>query len=1028
MLGTVQTHWLDVCEYFTRVQCASTDDEEWELAQQLPRVEESLGIILDALLTEKQQVELDQHALQQRHDEVVSASGRATSLGSLASSVVLTTPSATPDRTLNNSRPAATANAADRSPSSAVMSFAETTSTTVLSPPQAILEDASLLPTMPFVLPPCYHYLFAPPPPSTTTSLNATPVEAGQNLRLPPLRQADGKVDDASNAAGLGAASPDDADLMPVFPDTISSSFLLTLCLFAKHNQPAGSRTVILRFLQGLIQQADLPMVVRHGQRGHTSMLGELSRNDGTAPPRSILQLSLTSSIVPLLDMIRKVGAELDPTHSRGGGIRASLGKSASADSRIPQEQTYGDADRTAFVEFLCALAERMEQVPDLANYFITSSARGDVVSAASRNGDTGTSEFFVLLEILLPYMTHDCTAAGWEQRRDTCRYALSAVLSLAKCPDTWVQDLVGRTTAIADRTLAAACTTLLTLCKIPDNDDSKVQLLYLRDVLRFWSAMCLSAPAVADALGIPAVVENDFAKTTLTSLLMSPDSRVYAAACLVTSVLVADLNTCGPVVPAALARAVLAGVVDVDTGRRARHRSCTDYYALMARRWRSDAGENGPPQEPRDDERLGSFFDFYVASRISAQPALTEEDLASQSMLSITLTEWTAVEATLTLLTSLAENCPYLFAKYAFLADMNELTTIRPRADLSASSSAPSIDVRGCFPAQLLTAEGTCREEICGVSTKQVSEEILESMLRIEANTPFGALYELQQAVSGAARRCVVAQTAGTQAPAAAADVDSPASTTEGNVWYHEPTAELAPLTKVLSDLLSHFMSIPFRSSILLTRLCVRVCLLPDLRVVYSLLDPDRGPWTKSLRRLGSCIDHEMAEDEKFAVAAAAAAAAAAGSVSTSFNTSALAPAAAKGAAEVMKEEGKRARSVSTGQPLDNASLVQVPPTTFTRAYLYELYLQYWEYLPAHLFNSLHDERDTRALASITTPPTVSSVVGAPGTLSDDALKGLIRHQPFLESCACLEQFKMELEAAVGYVTLSHSLMTLKV
>lgn len=957
MLATAQAQWLDVCDYLARVQSANSDEEEAQLAAELPQLEGHLDTILGALLSERAQMELDIEAHRHHHDDVSRAQGRQPSLASLTSSALLLMDRGGPS-------------GLGLSPSSTGMwSFADTGSTVLSTPHTNVtrggLEDDQPVPPPSSDLPPCYHYFFAAEPDSDPPS----PLDS-------PLNDTLASEPDSSRSAAA------DMTMASVFPDTVGPTFFLTLCLSAKHNHPPGLRTVILRFLQDLIQRADLPAVVcaqGRSSSGKASGGHHLHLGSSHHPPRSILQLSVTAAIVPVLDMIRRVGAELDPTHPL---------------TSAPVVSASGDAERTAFVRFLCALTERMEQVPDLANYFVTtrpSVARGRARSPGSAGtsvdssglGDGGPPERLELLEVLLPYMTHDCTAPGWDHRRDTCRYALSAVLSLAKCPDPWVQNLVGKETAITDRTLAAACTTLLTLCKIPDNDDSEVQLLYLRDVLRFWSAMCLAAPAVADALGLISVVESDFAQTALASLFMSHDSRVYSGACLVTASLLAGLNSSGPVIPSAMARAVLEGLVDMDTGRRHRKNRGMTYYDYMAAQQ-----QHGGGGDDDRDTRLGSFFEYYVLSHLTTQPTFTEVDEASEIILSFRLSEWTAVEATLALLKALAENCPCLFARHALLTDTEDVYSIRtlattaaaltPDGELSAASSAPPIIVPDLFSAQLRSIEtASGHEEVCGVTSAELADEVFEAMLRIETNAPTNALYELQRAVS--------APLPGGTSPAAAAPAAAAKDTQRrGSPWFHAMAAS-APLTKVLCNLMFNFTDIPFRSAILLTDVCVRVCLLPDLRVLYTLLDPSLGPLAKALQQLRQRVDRKLNEIQK-------------------LNVTGESPAAAAG----------------TGA------------TIVTRADLYKLYLRHWSHMPTHILSSLSDERDTRGLAVMmegTTSAMEGSSAGGGGgaAVSVAVLKSLIRHQQFLEACACLGQFRMELSAAVSCMTLSHGLMALK-
>lgn len=305
------------------------------------------------------------------------------------------------------------------------------------------------------ILPPCYFYLF-------------------------------GVLDD-----GDEDSRSDDEDGCP---PSVGDTFLTMLCQYAKHNFPFGSRRVILVFLGNLLRDADLPVLRLPGCGG-----GALS----------LLQLSPTLFIVPLLDMIRQISSILDPSGVKSSGhINSTEGVVAD------------DGERAAFVYFMCVLAEKMERSPDLANFFITSRPPNP--------------PYFTLLQALLPYVAHNSRSKEWSWRRDTCRYALSAVLSLARCPDPWVRDTVAAEQRVAHIPLMAASTTFVTLCKVPNNEDSHTEELFLHDVFNFWSSLFFAAPDVAESLQLAKAITETLVEETIMILLRSPDPRVYTSSCLV--------------------------------------------------------------------------------------------------------------------------------------------------------------------------------------------------------------------------------------------------------------------------------------------------------------------------------------------------------------------------------------------------------------------------------------------------------------------------------------------------------------
>lgn len=782
-------------------------------------------------------------------------------------------------------------------------------------------------------LPPTYYYFFGTPPDDATEH----------------------SFDDG--VAGSTAVS---------YETTVGPTFLLTLCQYAKLNHLAVAQQIIFRFFTRLLHEADIP--VHHLSSGSSV--------------RSILQLNPSASIVPVLDMIWRVGSTLDPTYRHHyGDHRASGAMSASA-SDLFSDSGAGDSQRTAFVVFLCALAETTERVPAVANFFVTEvrrtekwhrfEQRSPKDAAAVEGVDPRPQECFVLLDVLLPYLTHDCTSAGWESRRETCRYALGAVLSLAKCPDPWVQSLVAAEKSITHRTLGGACTTLLTLCKIPSNDDGAVGLAYLRDVMRFWSGLCLSAPTVAHALSIPAAVEDDFAGTTMTSLFTSSDSHVYSGACLVLSHLLKDLNSSAPVVARAMTRALVASVIDPTTGRVVPKQ---DFYEVALQ---VQVAEQLNSAYLSPSLRATSFLNVYILSKLTVQPVLSEEDYLNSATLDIPLTEWTATESTLALLRTLTECVPYTFMKYALLLDMNSIMDVRYNntavadtlTDLSVTSSAPAIELAECFPESLRTPDSI----VCGISREKIGEEVLERLLRIESNVPVRCLQRRQRAVNAAcvpwgtpqAERITPEMTTskGFSTPSS----EMPCRNAQ-NLWF-TPNVNRAPVIQAVCELLRSAFSLPYRVRVLVMDLVTCLCLQPDLRVLYTILDPNLGCLHEALGKIKGLVESGLAANERIFFP--------------------------KGSSSAAQH-----RSTTDSHPTGGS-------------YLYQMYVRHWRSLPTPVLHAPDNSYDTRA--AVSSEP-----------ITDELMKALVRHQAFFETCAAVELLRLELHAVVGCVELSHKLLTLR-
>lgn len=425
-------------------------------------------------------------------------------------------------------------------------------------------------------LPPCYYYLFAVPSPLTSSISSPT-----------------SQVTEEEEGTSLHSE---------VYPP-VGKTFLLWICQWAKHNYPYGARHMLLRFLSQLLYAADFPslllpspphnppalMVYHQDADEHhlheeppadperladamdhefALVFHEPDRNlygkpavkgiredmegmkEETTPPRfcfSILHVSPTYFVTPLLDIIRQISIALDPGGMGKGGT-SKAGRAAvvanAASSTASGSLSFGDKERSAFVRLLCILAEKIERIPELANFFMTfSSNSSSTVLSSPSSSVVSSSTDFVLLRSLLPYLVHDSRCPEWVDRRDTCLLALSAVLSLAKCPEPYVRDVVGGEERVITTTLQAASTTLMTLCTVPENDDSQSEMLFLADVIQYWSALLLSAPYVAESLHLLEHVEKEFTKGTVLPLLQSTDPHVYGAACLVLASLLRQLG-----------------------------------------------------------------------------------------------------------------------------------------------------------------------------------------------------------------------------------------------------------------------------------------------------------------------------------------------------------------------------------------------------------------------------------------------------------------------------------------------------
>lgn len=934
MVAVIQEQWLELCEYFHRVQCANTHDERTSLMRELCTVEKGLSVILDALLTDRAMLVANHPALHQ-HSWIFGGSSRSESA---PLSHYRPTPPPPPP-------PESSGDMGARGTAETMI-----TATHIGTSPSASLSSSCLVDGLDgacLALPPCYRFLFA--------DSHSVPIP-------PPPTDERGAVSKTKDAAAFCHEPP-----------PMGNIFLLMLCQYAKQDEPPGVRSVILDFLVRLLQEADLPTDRSAYPTGEQAM--------------SLLQLRPSALIVPLLDMVRKVSKALDPANT--AALRPTTTSTSASPSSTAAVETYRwaiddprdgtflqDAGRTQFVIFLSTLAEKMERVPALANFF--------VVEDGSQKRD-----LFVLLDALLLYLTHDCSAQEWTHRRDTCRFALSAVVSLAKCSDPWIQDLVAKETRVASRTLNAARTTLLTLCKIPENDDGVTQLLYLRDVMRFWATLLTMAPSVADTLRLLPLIEKEFVCQTLLPLLQSPDSHVYSAACVVVSNILADLQGSAPPLKVCFAKALLSTTIRKASGRIVPHKQFYEVLvqnpvtAASATRTGGLAVTRGQQEEKAaaslPEHPITSFFTYYILPHLSSNPCLSEEDKESSTLLGFTTTRWSATKATLLLVQTLAEHVPHVFLREVFLMDAASLSDVRRKqmacalhtADSGGCKGAeswgnaitpPHLNIHDCFLSNVLSAAATSPK--VGLQPDCVGEAVLSRLLRVESNMPVAALRARQRMMSAMKRPCGSSSTAVT---AAAEPV---------NCWFHAGV-QTSPFITALCEMVQHLDSSPYTVSSLVTDLVVSIAVMPDLRVLHTLLDSKQGPLVTALCGLRSVLQGHLER-----------------------KVTETSP--------VMKNMSGSGPSASTNtapRPL----AVSIP-------LLYDRLLQHWDLLV---------DDDTERAPS----PVTSNHSSRDSEVSAAALREAIReHGNVLHVCLYSEYLHAYLDAVIGYTALSQNLMFLKV
>ncbi|ESS64008.1 hypothetical protein TCDM_08037 [Trypanosoma cruzi Dm28c] len=768
----------------------------------------------------------------------------------------------------------------------------------------------------------------------------------------------------------------------------IGDIFLFSLCQFAKHDDPPGARRIILWFLARLLSEGDLPCLPYRGD-----------------PPRSLLQMFPGNTVVPLVDMLRQVAARLRP---KTVGKEDTMGMSSTSNTRESNTDAM-EEEREALLNLLCALTERMEQVPALAMFFVpeaVTDAKEEVDLETNPESPPTVGSSFSILHELLVYATIRGEFVHPNKQQTLYQLALRGLLSLAKCPDPAIQDYVKKQTAVASATLMGARTTLLTLCTVPYNDDTNAQLTYLSELLRFWSQLILLSPAVSEAWGVEAMIESSFVHGALVPLFCSAEEKVYAAAALVTARTVRFVGRSPSFYVSAVTRALLGTHIDRLSGNPMRL-TVTPKERL--------------PSLPS----TVTLLEYVLLPHLAI---LSDED-------------WSCTEVTLYLLDTIALYEPVLFMEFALSLSISTLAEVYVEAlqralqsepknaygksttstsdgddtsvtnsspdkarnaeylqhltselELSAAETSPYLDVTECFSARLRAPRGI----MLWTNAETIAEEILSRLLLVESHVP-ACILEKRQRIMNRSCRGVdeeffesVLEGSGhsqTLQETSFASMDNQAAKKESNnIWFHIGVHQ-SPLVERLCEITSKMLIIPSIVCSLLTQLWSTICVLPDFRVLYTLMDSRYGQLRQALFKLRDTIDEGLQHDENVAFALASAAAAVA--AKTNMNTE-------------LVDVGSQNKLLAESN-LSIGSIHTTASHLYTRTYLYFQFIQ--------LGKSLCWVRD---IVEQEFP-------------NQELLVALKKHRHFLEACACVEAFRMELDAAIGHVALSHSLMCIK-
>ena len=666
-------------------------------------------------------------------------------------------------------------------------------------------------------LPPCYDYLLRGASSSKTSSWEGASIPAGG---------------DASQIPSTG----DGRDI------------IVSVCQYAKHDQPVGSRAVMLDFLRRLFAEVDA--------------------NRGS---RSILHVSPEYVSIPLVNMLVKVGEALDPLGppsggSQDGGSRPRAGSATPSTgwnslSKPNINTTSLQNDRVKFVALLEVLCEKVEQMPSAALHFFVAGNPGRSVSPPPPNRMTSSSppatgaedatlhfeeviagrlaqgRFFVLPHFLATYATNTTAVVGLSlTEREMCvERALRGFVSLAKTTSPVIQDLLIRqpqqpqqqtaagSGGFAGKTIAAAVTSVLanyivTMCKVPHDHEFPLLFNTSLHYMRFLDALTLLSPHLADSLQISALIQQHLLEQTFLPLLTSSVETVLVTAFAVLSAFLREAIVSEENVALVLDSLFTAGVSSKGTIV-----SCCSSSSYIGD---PSAASNGLER---------NLFASVILPKI--------HDVADH-----------VVASTLFFISGLIEKAPHRCLKFLFAIDGDRSPCIISKDYLASRNISVvsngvlliNIDVNTLFPKRLSTQKG-----LCGSSTALFNDDILARLLRIDSNCAPHELVTHRVRLS-----------AGSDATIPFVCGTTETTHDEKNFFFHPPAAK-APFAMFIAEKLSNFTQNSFAVNAALTSCVIASILLPDLRAFLSLLDPSAGPWTTALRSVKRDVDTILDRDE---------------------------------------------------------------------------------------------------------------------------------------------------------------------
>ena len=651
-------------------------------------------------------------------------------------------------------------------------------------------------------------------------------------------------------SAGAGASGGDGEldilnSLMDDDPDKEAGRQLITtVCQYAKHNIPQGSRAVILRFLTRFFRDVD-----------------------ASAGNRCLLHYSNDYMAMPLVDAIERIFNMINPWAVHVTSSEAS-GRVA-----LPMQR-----DRRQFVALLHALSVKVGTMPSVAPFFmIKGPSRGGTATNAANDGFAGGSSpsasassspqrarveapRLLLIEGLVPFLKDYVVDLPDRDRIGTTRMALAGILSVARTPDPILREMLVADDRIVQLVTTELCHALVTAAKVPENAEFALNVAYVCDAVSFLDSIVLTTPYVARSWHIrKAKFLGSFLKGTVRMLLMTADDRVYANTAFVLALLLQTQSLRSEPLRSALAEFLF----DHDPELAGSGGEVME--DLEAHLKSSAAGAPSPP--------IPSLFETAVLPRIHDASDVT-------------------VGATLTLVRVLMEQLPAYFMRdvlgittdfkipLAVLGENVGSSAAGASASLAAMVRSPSalvpvLNIDEYFPRTLVTDKG-----LWGSTTAVFANDVLRRMLLIESmlSGVVGDLSTLvRQPTFDPTNEALFIGELGFEpgsvpTPAEVAGNErlrrSVAAAAAGHVdagVYCLPHLNTNPFIAALSAKFATFAEHPSEVNMELTGAASSLCLLPDCRIFYTLFDvARRGAFALAVQKAANQMDSAIRADKE--------------------------------------------------------------------------------------------------------------------------------------------------------------------